>query len=149
MEQLFVMWCRASLLFSCRSCTIACRGTCIKWLVAASSKWCILGTTQWGSGPPPWLGTDPGPSPHTFMSRTQVSLHLLWWQTESRLQLCPKSIQNPYNSIQHVLHTHHSLLFQLLETKTTKNFSILQLQKKIRYLLVWYESNCKLEVNAK
>lgn len=57
-----------------RSCIIASQETCTKWAVAASWKWCILGTTRWGFGPPRWLGTDPGPSPRTSTSRTQVRL---------------------------------------------------------------------------
>lgn len=60
----------------CRSCIIASPETCTKWAVAASWKWCILGTTQWGFGPPHWLGTDPGQSPLTSMSRTPVSTTL-------------------------------------------------------------------------
>lgn len=70
-----------SALFLCRSSTTACQGTCTKWPVAASWKWCILGTTRWGSGPPRWPGTDPGPSPLTSLCRTQVSLHLPWRQS--------------------------------------------------------------------
>lgn len=82
---LSIAW--TSMLFLCRSCTIVCQGTCTRWPVAASWKWCILGTTQWGSGPPRWLGTDPGPSPRTSTSRMQVSLHLPQRQTKALSQI--------------------------------------------------------------